>query len=263
MKFLDSMRRFSAVMIGLVGGVMSIASYMDDKWMYFKPHPLFFALLGFGCVIIGALLGLRFRRTDAASGIHPEIRVLRNNDEMANAVKEIINRSRNRIAKVTVIQYSGVNVTSTVRDILERTSASVDVYLVDPTQAAVINEHQKKRATEKRDQFRRDVLGVKSSGKLQQFTYNTPGAIRAVLIEGEALFVGAYLYEVVETLGLPVLDICGGEMPLFEVPYSHPGFSRLASVIEDMVTNWKQEKNSKGLFTAKKYEPRPRERADA
>jgi hypothetical protein len=258
---LDNTRRFSVVMIGLVGGIMSIAGYMDDKWMYFKPHPLFFALFGLGCVTIGALLGLRFRRP--VSPVHPEIRVLHNNHEMAQAVKELINRNPEGIAKVTVIQYSGVNSVSTVRDILERTNATVEVYFVDPAQAATINEHQKKRTTATRDEFRRDVLGVKPSAKLQQFSYNTPGAIRAVLIEGQALFVGAYLYQVVGTLGPAVLDICGGEMPLFEVPYGHAEFLRLAKLIEDMVKNWKEEKTSKGQFTAIKYEPRPRERGDA
>jgi len=177
------------------------------------------------------------------------VRVLANNDAMFRAIEEVLQRHAGRVKSVTIIQYSGVNIASVVRRILEETSATVEVYLADPTRG--INNHQKRRIKEWRDKFGNEMRGVRTQGSWRQFTYDAPGSIRGVLIHGLVLFVGAYVYEVVRTIGQqPTLDIRGGEMPLLEIPADHPDFYILAQAIEAMVDNWKTEKNSMGRFTA-------------
>jgi hypothetical protein len=67
--------------------------------------------------------------------------------------------------------------------------------------------------------------------------------------------MGAYQYEVVDTLDPHVLDIRGGEKPLLMVPSGNPGFDMLASALEDLVESWKQTKDHNGNVTAVPYEP--------
>jgi hypothetical protein len=189
------------------------------------------------------------------------VRVLPNNDAMFRAVSDLLDRSADEIKKVTVVQYSGVNVMSTVRAILSKTSAEIEVYFVNHSWG--VNDHQKRRVKELAQKFGNELRGIRSRGHWRQFTYDAPGSIRAVLIEGHVLFVGAYQYEVVTALEPHVLDICGGEMPLLMVPFGHPGFQMLSDAIDAMVNNWKQEKDSKGHLTAIEYKPSLSENANA
>lgn len=179
------------------------------------------------------------------------IRVLRNNGEMYDQVRDFLKRSAD-VRKVIVVQYSGWNVSDTLREILDRRGIDVEIYLVKPSRS--VNEHQQARVIEFARKFRNQFREARNRN-WQLFTYDAPGSIRAVLIKGHMLFTGAYQYEVVETLDPQVLDIRGGEKPLLMVPAGNPGFEMLANELEDLVASWKQTRDHSGNVTATLYEP--------
>ena len=180
------------------------------------------------------------------------IRVLRNNGEMRDQVRDFLNRRADTVRKVIVVQYSGWNVADTLREILDRPGIDVEIYLVKPSRC--VNEHQQARVTEFARKFRNQFREARNRN-WQLFTYDAPGSIRAVLIKGQVLFTGAYQYEVVDTLDPHVLDIRGGEKPLLMVPSGNPGFEMLATELEDLVASWKQTRDHSGNVTATPYEP--------
>jgi hypothetical protein len=79
---------------------------------------------------------------------------------------------------------------------------------------------------------------ARGGSTLEIFTYQAPASIRAVVIVGRVLYIGAYFYKV-EPISAPKFDTRGGEMPLFAIPSGHPDFQVFSDEIVKMVDNWK------------------------
>jgi hypothetical protein len=188
---------------------------------------------------------------DQKTSENTAIRVLRDNGEMCDEIRELLKRSADTIKKVIVIQYSGRNVMDTLKVVLEQPGIEVEIYLVTPSRA--VNDHQKEEVTKCARNFRNQLRQARNRN-WQLFTYDAPGSTRAVLLKGQVLFTGGYLYEVVDTLDPTVLDIRGGEKPLLMVPSGNPGFDMLANELEKMVENWKHARDHNGNVTATPYE---------
>ena len=180
------------------------------------------------------------------------IRVLQNNREMFHEVRDFLKRSDDSVQKVIVVQYSGRNVKDPLGEILDRPGIEVEIYLAKPADWC-INEHQKNRIIEFCAKFRNEFRRARNRN-WRIYMYDAPGSVRAVLIKGHVLFLGPYLYEIVDTLDPNELDIRGGDEPLLMVPSGNPGFDLLAQRLEIMVEHWKHTRDYHGNVTATPYE---------
>jgi hypothetical protein len=206
-------------------------------------------------VMLTLLLGTRITRSRQRN-----ISVLSDNSKIVEEVGKLLKWDSKNIKRVTIVQYSGKNILGVIKQIMRETSADVEVFLVKPSSA--INKHQTDRTNEGLATFLNDTCEIRTSARVKRFLYDAPGAIRAVLIEGHVLFFGAYQYEVIDKLG-DILDIRGGDDPLFMVPYNNPNFEMLASAVRQMVENWKYKENAVGQVTAEDYAKVLAERAKA
>lgn len=266
---MKTLERLLTALAAVIGIASPVGAYLASNKDLLSHHPYAMAVSSILVVVAGAIIGFRAGKREERSRANRvldqekarAIRVLTKNEAMHREVSELIDRKGEDLRKVIVIQYSGINVVSTVREIYSRTAAEIEVYLVHPSQAAAVNGHQGQRVNDWRRQFRNELQKLRSpGGSWRQFTYNAPGSIRAVLIEGQILFLGPYFYEVVEhpaehSPAKRELDIRGGDMPLLAIPVNHPGFETPQERIQEMVSIWKEERDSNGRLTGVMYDP--------
>ena len=167
-------------------------------------------------------------------------------------INSLLVHTPENIRRVVIVQCSGRNVKDVVDELWVKTSADIELYLVDPAHA--INGHQKSRITEMLEKFANELdPRARGVGTLEIFTYQAPASVRAVLIEKRSLYIGAYFYKVMP-ISTPDFDTRGGDMPLLVVPSDHDDFPVLSNEVLDMVENWK--KNGKAASVQIVRKPR-------
>jgi hypothetical protein len=224
-----------------------IAPLLDGLYSYLRAQPaaIFEAFLA--GVVVTALgdAGIRWfsvrdqpRPASTASNADGSIRILPRNSAILTDIKTVLGQKGGSIGRVIIVQYSGVNITNIVDEIRLHTNADIELFLADPSRA--INDHQAVRIQERLDKLSNDLdTHARGTGVVDVYTYEAPAAVRAVLISGRMLYIGAYYYKVMP-ISEPKFDIRGGEMPLLAVPSNHQDFEVLSREIVDMVDNWKQ-----------------------
>lgn len=143
-----------------------------------------------------------------------------------------------------VIQFSGENAKGVVATLLNA-GVNVDVFLGDIRRARQLeNQHQEDLIRKNRYvKFRNTVLPNGSKrycGEFKLYRYNAPASIRAVTIDNTFVALGTYVYMKKDVDGKPerVLDIRGGEKPMFIVQSGHPGFTVVLDMVRDLIENW-------------------------
>ena len=218
--------------------------------------PLWLLVLLIALFFLSLILALRKQhrfgeaRKPPLSQPVPQIRILLKNAAMHMDIHNLLAQNPANIQRVVIVQYSGRNVKDIVDEIWVKTSADIDLYLKDPAEA--INKHQEKRITEMLEKFSNELdTRARGGGVLEIFTYQAPGSVRAVLIDGRRLYIGAYFYKVVP-VSAPELDTRGGEMPLLVIPSDHPDFRVLSNEVLDMVDNWKKNGKAASIQIVRK-----------
>jgi hypothetical protein len=154
--------------------------------------------------------------------------------------------------KAHIIQYSAANALEIVRAFVWR-GIETDLYVILPKSNHVISTRQRKRVQDNIDEIltnlRRPDDPSYRDGLLRILAYDTPGAIRAVMVERildnpagrtkpDFIAIGTYVYMKIEERKEEELDIRGGEMPGIILRPRHDGFDVHASMICGMLKNW-------------------------
>jgi hypothetical protein len=194
----------------------------------------------------------------------PSITVAENNNHLTEEIGRYLEQQR-RLGKppqrAKVIQFSGVNATKMVQLLVEA-GVNVELYLGNVNFARYLkNEHQEERIVGNRfSKLRNDVMPDGSRpgmGTFQLFRYDAPASIRAVLIEDGFVALGGFIYMMKEIDPDDlVLDVRGGEKPMFIVQAGHPHFLMVAKVVRDTIENWAKfqvtaERDERSDFSAR------------
>jgi hypothetical protein len=156
--------------------------------------------------------------------------------------------TRHKVRTATLIQMSCINAQQVLRE-LWRTNAHAEVFVSAANREFGVSEWQRGRV----ERFLRDlpnelqnIVDHGESGQIDIYRYNAPASIRAVLIDGDILTVGTYLYQKHAIPGHGrILDVRGGEVPLLLFTPKDPEFATFRNMIVRLVENWKKERVAK------------------
>lgn len=222
----------AAAFVGVFG---PLGYWLRDLWALPKYQPYILATTSVFAMLCAYAIG----RTQGARKSTGQILILRDNKAMEDRVRALVSNNAAKIKRVILVQYSGQKIVDTINAIWEGTDADIDLYLVDPKGDA-IGGYQAARIERTLAQLKNvDLREAKGHGAITTYTYAAPGAQRIALIEGVAIYVGAYFYMYKLTDGpTPALDPRGHTQPILEIPYEHPDYEMYAQSVREMVDNW-------------------------
>lgn len=228
----------------LAGTIVSVGTWLIGNKFFGIPVAALYGLVAGVLITVAVVAAISYsRKTEAPRAVEPQIRFLKNNVEMMKDIQALFPENDERVRRVFVIQYSGRNVKDLIAHLADCPNADIEMFVKDPKNA--INERQKRRIWETLNELRQNEISAKARlrGNVHLYTYDAPGAIRAVLIEGQVLYAGCFLYKV-EEVSAPDFDIRGGEISLMAIPAGHPKFKIMSDEIHTMIRNWIDHKRA-------------------
>jgi hypothetical protein len=155
-------------------------------------------------------------------------------------------------ARAYVLQYTAVNALEVLRKLLWA-DVETDLYVVSEDRVRALSEYQE-------DRLKKNLLHMPNHLEpigqkldldrlLHVYAYNTPGSLRAVLIDTvlptgkvrhEFVAVSSYVYMMKEPEGKLILDIRGGELPSIVLRPRHDGFDLFSRLVAMVLRNWQE-----------------------
>ena len=149
------------------------------------------------------------------------------------------------VSKAIVVQYSAVKVEDVLIELIAK-NAEIDLYVQSPEVAAVEMEMQSERIKVQQTHLPKVLQRQAGSGLCRIYEYIPRATLRAILIPGQLLAIGPYIYQASSRIDVRYpedkIEIKGHDAPGMLVWHGSPEYEVFEKALSDLVENFKNER---------------------